>query len=199
MIETLTGTVECINDQAITLVVAGVGFKLFVPDDTVFSKNQQVSLFVHMSWNQESGPSLFGFTNQNSRDIFCLIISCSGLGPKIGLAILSQMTIDEFINAIVFADIKALSAISGIGPKKAEVMIMQLKDKIVKLPLSMQSQQSDTVNHKVLKDVMDALSSLSYSKHEILAAVEFIKKECKDKTSFDESLRKGLSFLAKRI
>lgn len=199
MIAILTGAVEYIGDQAIILMVSGVGFKLFVPDESVFSKNQQISLFIHMTWNQENGPSLFGFRDQNSKDIFCLIIGCSGLGPKIGLAILSQMTIDEFINAIVFADIKALSSISGIGSKKAEVMIMQLKDKISKLTLASSSNSGDNINHRVLKDVMDALSSLSYSKHEVLAAVEFIKKECKDKTSFDESLRKGLAFLAKRI
>lgn len=199
MITSLSGTIKYTESQFIVVDVAGVGFGVFVPNDCAFSVGQPASLAIHFHWNQENGPQLFGFMCQPSKSAFSLIISCSGIGPKIALAVLGSMAPQQFFQAILLADVKALSAINGIGAKKAELMIMQLKDKVAKLaPQDLANAENSTLSN--LKQVSDALSSLNYSRHEVNAALDFVKKSCEiEKSSFDELLRKGLSYLAKRI
>ncbi len=153
-----------------------------------------------MHWNQEQGPSLFGFLSELEKTVFLLIISCSGIGPKIALAALGELTPAQFLQAIQEGNTKALSSVSGIGAKKAEQMILNLKDKVTKL---IQTQgiigTSDETNALAQwSNVTQVLQSLNYSKGEIEAAMRYIGKECAGRSlPFDELLRKALSFLSK--
>ncbi len=199
MITSLTGIVKEIAPRFIVIDIGGIGFGTWVADEQIFTLGQSTSVIIYFHWNQENGPQLYGFTHQAARVAFCLIISCSGLGPKIGLAVLASMTPQQFFQAIMLADTKALSSINGIGLKKAESMIMHLKDKVAKLsPVDSQSFQGSRLT--TIKEVSDALGSLNYSRQEITAALQYVKEQCEiEKCSFDELLRKGLSFLAKRL
>ena len=166
-----------------------------VPNETIYAINQEVNLEIYFYWSQENGPQFFGFESKSQRDIFSLLISCSGVGPKLALLILSQMSPSDFLNAIVFADVKALSSINGIGSKKAEMLIMQLKDKVDKISYS---KDKDVAITK-LKEVSDVLTSLNYSKPEISIALDSIKKDPNfSNFTFDELLRKSLSTLVKK-
>ena len=118
MIATLSGIITVISEQYIVVEQAGIGFELYVPTAGTFSLQQQITLQTYLHWNQESGPTLYGFNSTLEKVTFLLIISCSGIGPKIGLAILNQMEPAIFLQAILEENIKTLSSISGIGAKK---------------------------------------------------------------------------------
>jgi holliday junction DNA helicase RuvA len=198
MITLLRGTVLSLASQQLTVEVGGIGFAVGVPDERLYTLKQPVEVQVYFHWNQENGPQLYGFSSELAKTVFTLILSVSGIGPKIGLAVLAQINPEHFLQAIALADTKALSSVSGIGPKKAELMIMQLRDKAAKI--SPVQESSEGVVLIKIKEVSQALDSLNYSRSEISAALDFLKKNTSlESASFDELLRKALASLAKRV
>jgi Holliday junction DNA helicase RuvA len=178
-----------------------MGYAVCVPQPHFFVQGSEVLVYTYMHWNQEQGPSLFGFLSELEKTVFLLIISCSGIGPKIALALLSELTPVQFLEAIQEGNVKALSAVSGIGPKKAEQIILYLKDKVAKTiqnhNLVGTNQESQTLAE--WNNISQVLQSLNYSKGEIEAAMRHVGKECAGKhLAFEELLRKALSFLSKK-
>ncbi len=202
MFSYVRGVVQTIIENQITVDVHGVGFALTVPNPELFYKDKEVTVVVHMHWNQEQGPSLFGFVSEYEKAVFLMIIGCPGIGPKIALVVLQKLSPTTFLHAIQTADIKTLSGISGIGPKKAEQLIVQLKHKIQAL-LTKDFAEADGYDHELLeqwKNVSQVLQSLSYSKPEIDQAIAYVSQESAGNTyAFDVVLRKALSFLAKKV
>jgi holliday junction DNA helicase RuvA len=198
MINMLSGTIRDSQHNQITLDVSGIGFQVFVPDEHIFITGQKIELYTYMHWHQENGPQLFGFNNIDARTVFCLIIGCSGFGPRIGLAVLASLTPAQFFEAITIANYKALSAISGVGAKKAENLVLNLKDKISKLPLSISTSEAAPNALNIIKQVGEALTSLHYTRVEISQALEYVKKTYSlENSTFDDILRKTLAYLSK--
>lgn len=199
MISFLRGKIKSIDSGLMMLDVNGIGYEINVSNWQVYTTGQEIEIQIYYHWHQENGPQLFGFDSSLSRKVFSLIISVSGIGPKIGLAILNQMSPEQFLQAITLADFKALSSISGIGAKKAELMVIQLKDKISKMaPMDMVSIEGATLTK--IKELSQALDSLNYSRAEINSALDYVKKSnIIEKATFDELLRKSLTYLAKRV
>jgi len=199
MITRLSGAIVEVTEQSLTLDVQGVGYGVHVPNAQKFSNGQSIILFVATHWNQENGPSLFGFATAFERTLFTLIVSCSGIGPKIALSILSQMTPTHFLNVIQSADESALSAINGIGPKKAEQLMVHLKHKVAKLVDQGGVVIDDSEPTSVRHNVAQVLKSLHYSKQEITAAMHYINEKHPSHTvPFDQLMRHALGFLAKQ-
>jgi len=201
MIDQIKGIIIASENQAISLSINDmISFCVSVPDTSLFTLNQTAHLYIHFHWNQENGPTLYGFKTSRDRQIFQLIISCSGIGPKIGLAALQNMSSSSFIGAVVTDNIQALSSVPGIGKKKAETIILHLKDKAAKLFDTgiIDVQEAPSAQH--LHEVSQTLSSLNYTKQEISAALDHVKKQedfsC---LPFDTLLRKTLLFLSKRM
>src|SRR5262245_42543984 len=207
MIAHLTGEVMERATQCIVVDVAGVGYSVAVVDERAYSLRERVSLHIYVHWNQEQGPLLYGFADAFSKTVFAAIVSCSGYGPKIGLAILAHLSPQAFLQAIMVANSAALSAIQGIGSKKAELLITHLKDKIPKLAISEPEAAGSTehannaqTNLIKVKTVHEALAGLIYKPQEITLALEYLhNNDCIETNSVDELLHKGLSFLAKRV
>ena len=198
MIARLQGQVQEKGPQSMILDVHGVGYGVAVVDERAYSVGQTVDMHVYFHWNQEQGPSLYGFKDALSKTIFAQILSCSGCGPKIGLAILAHMPPQEFLRIIALANTAALSEVNGIGPKKAELIIMQLKDKVAKISAIPSSEKSDTLIK--IKQVQEALAALRYKPAEITQALDYLnKQDVIEASPLDELLKKGLSFLAKRM
>lgn len=200
MINFLKGTVFTSNEQSITLMLnqIGIGFEIFITKKVQVSIGKEISLFIYSHWNQEHGPTLYGFLNENEKKIFELILSCSGIGPKIGLALLSQIEPQEFIRSITDQDVKLLSSVNGIGTKKAEQIIMQLKHKISSFLDTGFCQDSESYKH--LKSVNEVLTSLNYSRSEIVTTIEHLKNNCSlENYTFDQLLRQALSILSKKL
>ena len=199
MIAHLKGLVTDKSHQALTIEIEGIGYAVAITDDRLYKKNDEVFLHIYTHWNQDTGPHLYGFDTLLSKKVFAQILSCSGCGPKIGLAVLSTMSASHFLQVIATGDARGLSDVPGVGPKKAELMIMQLKDKITKIAPEDIHPAKDAGFHKV-KQVSAALTALHYKTSEVAIALDFLNKNVSLETSsFDELLKKALSVLAKRL
>lgn len=196
MIGWIQGTVKLVEEQSIILVSSLIGFEIFVASPTVYKPNQTIDLYLHLHWSQEQGPKIYGFATLEEKLVFLSIISCSGVGPKLGLSVLSHCGASAFVHAIAHEEIKVLSAIPGIGTKKAENLVVQLKHKVAKL-LEKGIVLGDA-SLREFQQISEVLSSLNYSRSEISATLEYLKNGHTEPLSFDLMMRKALSFLAKR-
>ena len=199
MIAHIRGIIFSKSHQLLTVDVQGVGYAVAVCDDRLYKKDQDVSLHIYTHWNQDNGPQLYGFDDVLAKKVFQYILSCSGCGPKIGLAVFVTMSPQHFLQVIATADARALSQVSGIGPKKAELMIMQLKDKVAKMAPENLHPAKHAGLHKI-KQVSQALAALHYKRAEIARALDFLNQNATLETSrFDDLLKQALSVLAKRL
>jgi len=198
MVDYFVATVKELRDQEIVVDLGVVGLALQVPNSHVFERNSSIKIYSYMHWNAEQGPTMFGFAQPLERSVFRIIITCSGIGPKIALAILADIGAQAFLHAIVRGDDAALSKVSGIGKKKAEQIIVQLKHKVAALIESgIDIGDAQDITH--FNDVSQALQSLNYSRPEISRAMDYLRKNTQvHDVSFDYLLRSALSFLAKQ-
>lgn len=194
MLAYITGTVGSAQESSLILQVAGFGFFVFTPEGYLFAQNHTVTLYVYMHWQQDQSPTLYGFKTEAEKTIFCLLLECSGIGPKVALAVLSKLGIEQIVHAIHQEDARILSSAPGVGIKKAEQMILHLKHKVDKIS-GLVFQVSESSN--TLHDVIQALSALNYSKTEISFAINQLKNDENKKDSFDYMLKKALAHLAK--
>ncbi len=199
MISFIRGKIVEITETAITVDQQDIGFLLFVVNCSSFVLGQSVELFIQLVWHQDQGPALFAFTTKDERMLFNLLISCSGLGPKIALAALASMSPSSIVRAIEMKDAKALSTIPGIGMKKAESIILQLKDKVDRL-VKQGFAIDNAASFENLKNLGQVLSSLGYAQKEVSDAVQYTKVQLQDlpQAPFDEWLKKSFSYLAKK-
>lgn len=198
MIRTITGSVQTVTDQDITLTIGAISFSIQVPNPQQFQKDAQVELQTYLHWSQEQGPSLFGFLRELERTVFLLFINCSGIGPKIALAALSQLGAEQVLCALQTSNEKALSQVSGIGAKKAEQIIAHLKHKAQKITIFPDATVSPA-SMTEWTNVSQALSSLNYTRVEIMNAMQHVRQTYTDPSvSFDKLMRHALSFLAKK-
>src|SRR5690554_698637 len=131
MIAYLIGTIAVIEEQACIADVNGVGYRVEVSSQTreALSAGKEIKLLIfhHIT---ESDQRLFGFITQKEKNLFERLITVKGIGPKLGLTILSGMPAAALMEAIVTQDITSLVTIPGIGKKTAERMVLELKDKL---------------------------------------------------------------------
>jgi len=198
MFHTLSGVLTHQQDNKIVITHGAVGFEIFCPQAKSLALQQNITLFIYMHWNAEQGPSLFGFQQAVEKDLFLMIISCSGIGPKLALTILESTAPSDFLQIICEENIKALSSIKGVGAKKAEQLIVQLKDKAHKLINEHPIAQNNTVIGAWV-DLQQTLNSLNYSPTEIKQTTAILKQQTAGQSvPFDLLLRKALTLLAKK-
>lgn len=196
MVSYLCGTITSRASNTVTINVNGIGFEVEMAHTSNLQPNMSAKLITYVHWNQEQGPKLFGFHQEFERTIFELIISCSGIGPKIALAILRDLGPTTFLQAITTHTTDTLSSVSGIGKKKAEQLILQLKEKAANLVTSGVIQGAGAP--MLWKDVSEALASLNYSRTEISRVVTTLQAEPHaPEYSFDIVFRKALSLMTK--
>lgn len=198
MIGMLNGKVVAVHKQSVLLMSGSIGFEIAVPNPTMVQIGQDLSLHTYLQWSADQGPSLYGFASHAEKSVFLIIISCSGIGPKIGLAVLADLGVGGFLEAIHSGNDKMLSKVSGIGPKKAEQMIVQLKHKVGQLEdLGVMAEPNSALSQ--WSTVAQALESLNYSRTEISRAMHHIKSSpATTQPTFDVLMRQALSFLSKQ-
>lgn len=132
MIALLTGTLALKEaDRVVVKTASGVGYECFVPTRSLASlppTGQTVELHTHLAV-REDALTLFGFVTAEERRVFQRLITASGVGPKLALAMLSQLSAERIVRAIREHDLAALSSVSGVGKKTAERVVLELKDK----------------------------------------------------------------------
>ncbi len=133
MIHFLRGTLAQSLPDRVVIDVNGVGYECLVPTstfDALGPEGTSIKLLTHFHVREQE-HSLFGFANDEERDLFRLLIDrVSGIGPKMALSILSGMPVSDFKSCVINGDITALSRIKGVGKKTAERMVVELKDKV---------------------------------------------------------------------
>ena len=132
MIGRLVGTLVRKQPPELLLDVGGVGYELEAPMTTFYdlpALGQEVTLFTHMVVRDDA-HLLFGFTELRQRDLFRALLKVSGVGPRVGLAILSGLTTENLVTCITVGDVAQLTRIPGIGRKTAERLIVDLRDRL---------------------------------------------------------------------
>lgn len=175
---------------------SGMGFEIFVPIGSGLLKNQigdQIKVLTHMIV-KEDDISLYGFEDKENLEMFKLLISVNGVGPKAGMSIMS-LGLMEIKRAIVYEDSKAISAANGIGKKTAERIILELKDKMQDEAVQVSPTGSDVTNIKgsdERSEAVNALVALGYTKNEAFSAVSSVAEE---ELSCEEYIKKALKQL----
>ncbi|RYD35614.1 MAG: Holliday junction branch migration protein RuvA [Verrucomicrobiaceae bacterium] len=133
MITFLRGRLAESLPDRVTVEVQGIGYEVFIPVSTydrLPAEGEEVRLLTHHHVREQE-QTLFGFATGEERDLFRLLINrVTGVGPKMGLAVLAGMAVRDFKRHVVQGDVAALSKISGVGKKTAERIILELKDKV---------------------------------------------------------------------
>lgn len=201
MIAFVRGELAAVEEEKVIIDVGGLGYNVFVSAST-FSKlpleGREVKLYTYMNVKEDL-MQLYGFLTKDELQVFKLIIGVSGIGPKGGLGILSQLSPDDLRFAVASKDVKAISAAPGIGKKTAEKLILELKDKLsIEDVLNHSSEEehavsSTSMNYEVQSEAVQALVALGYGNTEALKAVKQV--EIDENTSVEAVLKKALKYL----
>ena len=142
---------------------------------------------------REDALDLYGFKNESERNLFLMLISISGIGPKLAVSILSWVEIEELNSNILSGDIKSLTSIPGVGAKTAKRIIIELKDKLSKTTTTELGFEDDFAS-KISKDVLSALVGLGYSES---IAAKVIKRinPAKSNKSIESLIKESLKIL----
>ncbi len=196
MISFLKGVALSQQKDTLVLQMGGFGLQVYVPENVIAPLGSEFQLYTYMNWSQENGPTLYGFIESAQRELFCLLISVSGIGPRMALALISAFSVSQLIDALISGNIAMLSSVSGIGRKKAETLVLHLKEKAEKFTIPVSQGTTGFAVH--IKDLSDALTALGYSRQEIIQAVDQLRNvEGASAYAFDQLLRKSLQFLSK--
>lgn len=166
MIAHLTGTLRDKQLQRIIVDVAGVGYDVHVPLSTFYDIGEPgaaVSLRIH-TLVREDAIQLFGFGTALEQQLFERLISISGIGPKVALAVLSGIEPAELVRAVRGSDLGRLTSIPGVGRKTAERMVVELKDKFAKLVVDPHAPLDAPPPDDVREDLLSALANLGYQR-----------------------------------
>lgn len=202
MIANISGRLIRKTTESIVIDVGGVGYELFIPLSTFYilpDINEPASLKVY-THVREDAIQLFGFLTQEERDVFGLLISVSGVGPKLARNILSGIAVGDLVAAIGSSDNKKLSSIPGIGGKSAERLILELRDKIKTIVLKGVPEQREAAceSDPLAADVASALENLGYKPAQAEEAVKKAKNGLPEGASFESLLKEALKHLSKR-
>lgn len=200
MIGFVRGIVSHVFAGSCFIDVHGVGYRLYISGSTrdTLVEGSEVLLYTHMSV-REDAIQLYGFASQDEYDLFMLLISVSGIGPKVGLGILSGLSVDGIKVAIMNGELTTLTKLPGIGKKSAERLVLELKDKIGKFTTVPNSTVTATVSPTLTRlgvtgEVAEALLSLGYKESEFTDIVTQLDDGTKDVSTL---LRQVLSELGK--
>ncbi len=173
MIGFLRGKVEYISMDYCLLDVGGVGYRVFVSGNTrsQLKNGQEAMLYTYLNV-REDAMLLYGFLTQDEYELFQLLITVSGIGPKVAMGIIGAITPEALSQAVQNKNVKALTALPGIGKKSAERMILELKDK---LHFSDDGEFAETgtgivsgeIGDDIYSEAMAALMALGYSQGEV--------------------------------
>lgn len=197
MIAYLKGTVYSKSENQLILEVRDVGYQLEISTQTLEQlppRGEKVELLVHHHIT-DNDQRLFGFLGQNEKDLFELLITVKGVGPKLGLTILSGLPAEEITGAIVQKDKGKLSEIKGIGKKTAERMILELKDKVSEMVDATYTQAAGAVSGNLKGEAVSALQSLGFRKKDSEKAVSMAVKNGNSAQNVQELVKMALAQL----
>ena len=196
MIVHLQGTLAEKDISRVVVDCGGVGYEAAIPlstFDRLPAEGADVKLFIHHEV-REDAQLLFGFATRAERDVFELITSVSGVGPKLALAVLSGLTVGDLQLGISQGDAKRLAAVKGIGKKTAERIVVDLRGKINPIEaLANATAETSKEQSRVLLDAMLALNALGFSEDAARAKVQKVLAENPDLADVESVVKKALA------
>ncbi|MCX7885420.1 MAG: Holliday junction branch migration protein RuvA [Caloramator sp.] len=195
MIAYIKGHIEIVGDDYIIIDNNGIGYLIYMPfSDIERLKNHKENVKINTyQYVREDSVGLFGFLSTEGLNMFKMLINVSGVGPKAALSILSSVSPQNLILAIIMGDDKTLCRAQGIGKKLAQRIILELKDKFKDYDLTLQDEKGNDYSEKDEgMEALAALMALGYTRQEAFSAI----KQVDDGTlSIEEIVKKSLKFL----
>ena len=194
MIDQISGKIISINDNYVVLGVGGLGIKVNISANFASKLvNEDLITLVTYLNVREDALDLYGFKNDSERNLFLMLISISGIGPKLAVSILSGVELEELKSNILSGDIKSLTSIPGVGAKTAKRIIIELKDKLSKTTTTELGFEDD-YSSNISKDVLSALVGLGYSESMATEVIKRINPAKSDK-SIESLIKESLKIL----
>ncbi len=191
MIDIVTGQVASVDNKSVVVMVGGIGLRINVPRtifDTVHGPGQAVTLYTHLAV-REDALALYGFLTEEDREIFDVLTSVSGVGPKLALSVLSTISVDHLKIAVQREEPEILTRVPGIGKKTAEKMVFELKGKLAIGVVPGVGMISDADS-----DVIAALTAMGFSIVEAQSAIQSIPRNAPK--NVEERIRLALQYFS---
>lgn len=197
MIAILKGQITQVNSSsAVLMTSSGVGYQVFLAkkdlDQCSVSEEKTFQIYTSV---KEDAIELYGFLKDSEKQLFQLLISVSGVGPKLGLVLTSTLSHDQIVSAILNKDLALLSSVSGIGKKTAERLCLELKEKASKIPLQ---GFENAVEQSKLVSLQQALKGLGYGKDSYEKAISQLSPEQIEESAIEELIKKSLQHLTSK-
>jgi holliday junction DNA helicase RuvA len=194
MIGRIAGTLMEKNPPQVLVDANGVGYEIDVPMSTFFNlprTGERVALLTHMVV-REDAQLLYGFATEGERGAFRTLLKVSGVGPKVALAVLSGLSVNDLAATVAMQDATRLTRVPGIGKKTAERLLLELKDKF-KVDAATAIGQGADKAASTNADVLNALIGLGYSEKEAILAVKALPADA----TVSDGIRLALKSLSK--
>ncbi len=200
MIASLHGILRFKCSSHITVEVNGIGYRVFIPLSTFYELSDEglpVVLNIYTAV-REDAIHLYGFQTSEEKQLFELLLSVNGIGPRLAINLLSGISSSDFIRAVFTEDRQTLMKIPGVGKKMADRMILELRDKVVKLDAG--SVQGDVKEERgldsVREDALSALVNLGYKKNYARSVLDKIMDGSPAQRTLEELLKEALKHLS---
>ncbi len=189
MIATLEGQLAHASAESLVVMVGGVGIEVVAPFSTTEKlQGERVFLYTRLVLREDS-LTLYGFATVGERELFDAVLKISGIGPRLAIAMLSTLSVDNIRSAVVNERPEIISRVPGIGKKTAQKVLLELQDKF---PASLDS-LPDATDDEGAAEVMDYLTGLGFSVIEAQTAVQAIPRSAPD--SLEDRVRIALQML----
>lgn len=185
MIGYLEGKVKHTQKNKILLFAGGIGFSVFIPENHRYVMGDSIEIFIHTHLRDDD-LSLFGLPTASQLELFELLITVSGVGPKTALNIFAKATEENIIQAISQSNLNFFTSISGVGKKTAQKIILDLKNKLSKGDINMLALEGNS-------ELVDSLISLGFQKSEIQAVIPQVDSNL----TLQDQIRASLKLLKK--
>ena len=198
MIAYLEGKLIEKSPTHLILEVNGVGYSINIPVSTYGNLGETGNIVKVLTYQhvREDELKLFGFATKPERELFEMLISVNGVGPKVALSILSFLSVEEFQRSVLKEDLDVLTSIAGIGKKTAQRLIVELKEKLSKVDLGVEKgvEAKKVASIPAFEEAVLALVSLGYTKYDAKNALERVAQEVKDVLPLEELIKRALKY-----
>ncbi len=191
MFDRIAGDIVHRSPTRIVVRTGGIGYEIEIPVSTYEKLPQKgdVEILTHL-YMREDCMKLFGFSTPDERALFRLLLSVSGVGPRLALTILSGSTVASFVRAVKSDDVGFLTSVKGIGKKRAQRIALELKDSVSDFAAGEHYEERQP---GVSGDAVEALVSLGYKKKEAESAVRAALSRTSDGAGVEDIIRAALS------
>jgi Holliday junction DNA helicase RuvA len=192
VLASLSGIVAATGKGFVVIQVGGVGFQVSVPQtvlDSLAGSGPELTVYTHLHV-RENELALYGFGSEEELALFRLLLGVSGIGPKVGLSVLSFLPVDRLQAAIAQEDVAMLARVPGIGPKTAKKLVFDLKDKVA---VDIMPGEPLPVITEADADLIAALTTLGYSVSEAQEAIRSLPRE---ELALEERVRLALVYFS---